>query len=96
MSKLGLDDLPNSDVDLILRAIDLNKDGRIQYKEFSRKLQRYGLRSLNAVESIAFYIIKTLRDKRMNTTDLFKLINKDDEGFATRKDFRDILENLNL
>mmetsp|Transcript_24353 Transcript_24353/g.37700 ORF Transcript_24353/g.37700 Transcript_24353/m.37700 type:complete len:260 (+) Transcript_24353:2108-2887(+) len=94
--KLGLDDLPRADLDLILRAIDLNQDGRVQYREFERKLQRYGLKPLSAVESIAYEILKKLRPKKFTVHDLFRIINKDGEGLATRKDLREILETLGL
>ena len=86
-SKLGLDDLSTREVDTLIHSIDVDGDGKIQYKEFARKLQRCGYRHLNAEETLAFNIIKTLRKLNMEKSELFKFINKDGEGLVTRKDF---------
>ena len=91
LTKMGLDDLSDREVDMVTRSFDLDGDGSIQYKEFARKLERCGLRSLSAEETLVFNIIRTLRRLNMSNADLFKFINKDGEGTVTRKDFRDML-----
>ena len=94
--KMGLDDLSNAELDVLMRSIDVDGDGRVQYREFTRKLQRCGLRSLSAQEMLVFSIIKTLKRLNKSKSDLFALINKDGEGLVTRKDFRDMLNALNM
>lgn len=79
-----------------MSAIDVDGDGNIQYKEFTRKLQRCGLKSLSAQEMLVFNIIKTLKRLNMSKSDLFKFINKDGEGLVTRKDFKDILSTVKM
>lgn len=96
LGQLGLGDLSNNDVDVLMGAIDVDGDGRIQYSEFARKLQRCGLKSLSAQEMLVFNIVKTLRSLSMTRADLFKLINKDGEGLVTRMDFRDALSSLKM
>ena len=93
---MGLGDLTNAEVDMVMRSIDVDGDGSIQYKEFTRKLQRCGLRSLSAQEMLVFNIIKTLKRLNKSKSDLFALINKDGEGLVTRKDFKDMLNALNM
>lgn len=83
-------------MDLLMNAIDIDGDGNIQYKEFTRKLQRCGLKSLSAQEMLVFNIIKTLKRLNMSKSDLFKFINKDGEGLVTRKDFKDILSTVKM
>jgi len=97
LTKMGLDDLSDREVDMLTRSFDLDGDGSIQYKEFARKLERCGLRSLSTEEMLVFNIIKTLKRLNMTKADLFKFINKDGEGTVTRKDFADmLLSSLNL
>lgn len=91
-----MDDLSEKEIDVLMRSIDIDGDGSIQYKEFTRKLQRCGLRSLSAQEMLVFNIIKTLKRLNKSKSDLFALINKDGGGLVTRKDFKDMLNALNM
>jgi Ca2+-binding EF-hand superfamily protein len=66
----------------------------VQYREFSRKLERHGLKRLSAEEMLVIQIVKTLRDMRMDKSELFRVINKDGEGLMTRQDMKDALMAL--
>jgi Ca2+-binding EF-hand superfamily protein len=78
----------------LIKAIDLNNDGAIQYKEFERKLKRCGLRTLSKQELLMGNIVKVLRKTNRRPEDLFDIINKDGSGFASKQDFKDMLSNL--
>lgn len=88
--------LTGGDVAALIKAIDLDGDGSIQYTEFERKLQRSGLRTLTKQELLMQTIIKGLRATGRDSSALFGLINKDGSGYASRQDFRDMLTALNL
>jgi hypothetical protein len=65
----------------------MDKNGQIEYKEFSRKLQRCGLKQLTQQERIMLNIIRSLNKLKLSKTDLFDFINKDRDGIVSRRDF---------
>jgi Ca2+-binding EF-hand superfamily protein len=77
-----------------MKSVDLDGDQRIQYREFTRKLERHGLKNLTPEENLVFNIVRILRRVGMLKSDLFRFINKDGEGLITRKDMRDFLKSI--
>jgi len=96
MEKLGLGDLANNEIDAILRTVDLDGDGQINYNEFSRKLARYGLRQLSDEETLVYKIIDAMKRINMRPEELFKFMNKEGDGILTRKDLREYLVTLKM
>jgi hypothetical protein len=81
---LRIDNLTDNDVELLLDSIDLDHSGEIDYKEFSRKLQRCGLRVVSNENRLMREIITSLKSLNLQTADLFNFINKEASGFVTR------------
>lgn len=93
---MGLGDLAQNEIEAVLRSVDLDGDGQINYNEFARKLARYGLRQLTEEETLAYKIIDTMRKLGMKPEELFRYMNKEGDGILTRKDLREFLVNLKM
>ena len=76
--------LTPKDIDVIIKAIDLDGDGRIQFREFERKLKRSGMRSLNKQEQLMDNIVKVLAKTGKTSEQFFGYIDKLGSGYATR------------
>lgn len=97
LDKMRISDLTHDDIDILMSSIDVDSDGYVQYKEFVRKLSRYGVRSRTTDEQIIYLILEGLRKSRVkNFSEAFDLIDKKGEGTITRDDFKDIFKSLNL
>jgi hypothetical protein len=83
ISQMGMS-LSHNDVNSLIKAIDIDGDNKIQYREFERKLKRCGLRSLTKQEHLMHNIVKGLKETAKKAHDLFGFINKDGSGFASR------------
>lgn len=77
--------------------MDVDSDGYINYKEFTKKLDRHGVRSRTSEEQIIFLIIEGLkRSKITSLSDAFEIIDKEQKGNISKEDFKDVFRNLNL
>lgn len=62
LEDMGFDELSNKDIQILIDQMDRNKNGLIEYKEFSFMLQREGLKNRSLEESMVFNIIKTMKN----------------------------------
>lgn len=62
---MGFDDMSHKDLDILMKSIDTDENGLIEYKEFKFLLQRCGLKSRSIEETIVYNIIRTIQNKRI-------------------------------
>lgn len=94
---LKIYDLSAQELDVLWESFDADRSGSIDYKEFVRKLERYGVRSRSREETIIYQMIDAVqRSKVKSLNGLFELIDKSGRGFISRDDFSDIFQSLNL
>jgi Ca2+-binding EF-hand superfamily protein len=97
LAQMKLTDLTSKECDILWDSLDTDKNGAVEYKEFCRKLERYGVRNRTKEEIIIYQIIEAVnRSKVQSMGDLFELIDRDGRGIISREDFKDIFENLGL
>ena len=95
MLKIG--DMSQSDFEILWKSMDVDSDGSVNYKEFTRKLDRHGVRSRSSEEQIIFLIIEGLKKSKINSlSDAFEIIDKENKASISREDFKDLFKNLNL
>lgn len=94
---LKIYDLSAQELDVLWNSFDADRSGTINYREFSRKLERYGVRNRSREETIIYQMIDAVqRSKVKSLNGLFELIDKSGRGFISRDDFSDIFQSLNL
>jgi len=93
---MGLGDLTNQEFETVMSGLDKDSDGRVSYKEFSRKLQACGYHKMTRQEELIMHIVNKLRKLRTSKSELFDFIQKDGEGLITRKDLKDVITTLEL
>lgn len=97
LAQMKLTDLTSKECDILWDSLDTDKNGAVEYKEFCRKLERYGVRNRTKEEIVIYQIIEAVnRTKVQSMGDLFELIDRDGRGIISREDFKDIFENLGL
>lgn len=97
LEMLKIYDLTAQELDVLWSSFDSDRSGSINYKEFSRKLERYGVRNRSREETIIYQMIDAVqRSKVKSLNGLFELIDKSGRGFISRDDFSDIFQSLNL
>lgn len=85
LAMMKLHDLSTQEIDVVWDALDVDKSGQIDYKEFSRKLEHYGVRNRSREEMIITQMIDAVsRSKVKNLSNLFELIDKTGRGFIDR------------
>ncbi len=94
---LKVTDLSNQEIDILMSSLDTSGDGYVSYQEFVHKLSRHGIRSRTTEEQIIYLISEALkRSKVKSLLDAFTLIDKEQRGYISKDDFRDIFKNLGL
>ena len=94
---MHLSDLTQKEFDILWDSLDADKGGTVDYREFARKLERYGVRNRTKEEIIIYQIIEAVnRSNVKSMSNLFELIDKNGRGIISREDFRDIFQSLNL
>lgn len=97
LAQMKLTDLTSKECDILWDSLDTDKNGAVEYKEFCRKLERYGVRNRTKEEIVIYQIIEAVnRSNVKSMSDLFELIDKSGRGIISREDFRDIFQSLNL
>lgn len=94
LEDLGVDELSNRDIQMLMDQMDKNKNGLIEYKEFSFMLEREGLKNRSVEESMVFNIIKTMKNLKRQKSFIFELIDKRGQGYITKQDFKEFLDQL--
>ena len=59
--KLRLYDITPEEIDVLWRNIDVDNSGDIDYREFVRKLERYGLRNIGREENILYQLATVIK-----------------------------------
>ena len=97
LEMLKVSDLSNAEIDILMNSLDTSGDGSISYQEFIHKLSRHGIRSRSTEEQIIYLIIEALkRSKIKSLSEAFSLIDKEQRGFISKEDFKDIFSNLGI
>lgn len=84
LEDIGMEELSNRDIQMLIDQMDKNKNGLIEHKEFSFMLQREGLKSRSLEESMVFNIIKTMKSLKRQKSYIFELIDKKGQGYITK------------
>ena len=97
LAQMKLTDLTSKECDILWDSLDTDKNGAVEYKEFCRKLERYGVRNRTKEEIIIYQIIEAVNRSNIRSMgDLFAVIDRGGRGIISREDFKDIFENLGL
>ena len=84
LENMGMDEMSNRDLQMLMGQMDQDKNGLIEYKEFSFMLQREGLKGRSLEESMVFNIIKTMKKLKRHKAYIFELIDKRGQGYITK------------
>jgi Ca2+-binding EF-hand superfamily protein len=97
LRKLRITDLSQMQVDALWNSLDSDHSGAIDYREFVRKLERYGVKSRAPHEDIIYQMIEAAHKARIKSmADFFKVIDAEGTGLVTRQNFKDIFNSLQL
>jgi len=77
-------EITRGEYELLWSALDADRSGDIDYKEFVRKLQRYGLRNIGREENILYTFAKTMKKANMKISEMFQMFDKQNRGYITR------------
>lgn len=87
--------MTNKEIDIIFKAIDADDSGTIDVKEFSRKLEHYGVKTRSREEVIIYQMIEAVNRSKINKlSELFEIMDKHGTGYITREDFADVFKRL--
>ena len=53
-------DLTDREMNMIWQSLDANNSGNVDYKEFVRKLEQYGVKNLGRNENILYQLAKAM------------------------------------
>jgi Ca2+-binding EF-hand superfamily protein len=65
-------DLSGQEIDVIWEALDIDKSGTVEFSEFNRKLEMYGVRTRSKEEVILSQIIEAASRKMSSLSELFE------------------------
>ena len=91
LDKMGIADLKPKEKEILLRSIDADNDGAINYREFCRKWGRYGVKSRSKEDEIVFILDDTLKRSNLDLSTIFDVMDKNGKGVITKEDFKDTL-----
>lgn len=95
LDNLGVKLSPN-ELDSILRSIDSDRDSGVNYAEFSRKLERFGMTSESEEQQILHTIYESIRRLNYTLHDVFMIFDSDGDGSINRKEFVDCFHKFGL
>ena len=94
MDKMRVIDLTDRELKMIWASLDANQSGNVDYREFVRKLEQYGVKNLGRNENILYQLAKAMQRQKIQMSDFFEMIDKHKRGYITREDFKDMFSNL--
>lgn len=97
LERMGINDMSETEKDVIFASLDTNASGGVSHCEFSRKLERFGVRTRSKEELIILSMIEAAQ--RANVTDLstlFEMIDKHKRGYISREDFIDLFNSMEI
>lgn len=95
MNNMGIK-LVNPEIDSILRSIDSDGDGGIDYREFIKKLQIYGAQSVSEEQQILNTIYESITKLGYSLHEVFQIFDRDSDGLINRQDLMDSFNNFGL
>lgn len=95
LDNLGVKLSPN-ELDNVLRSIDSDRDTGVNYAEFSRKLERFGMTSESEEQQILQTIYESIRRLNYTLHDVFMIFDSDGNGTISRKEFIDCFHKFGL
>jgi Ca2+-binding EF-hand superfamily protein len=93
LDKMGISDLNAKEREILLRSVDADLDGTIDYREFCRKCKREGVNSRSREDEIVYIIDQTLQKNGLELSTMFEMMDKNGKGVITKEDFKDTLIN---
>ena len=92
--KMRLYDMSHQEMSRLYDSLDGNSDGKVDYREFVRKLQQYGVRNLGRDEFILYQLAKTMQKINMSMADFFSMVDKQERGYISREDFIETFNHI--
>jgi len=92
--KLRVYDLTPREIEIMYNSLDTDGSNAIDYKEFMRKLERYGVKNMGREEHILYQLAKTMHKVNMDMAKFFEMIDKHGRGYISKEDFKDLFSNL--
>ena len=87
----GGDRFSQNEIDILWDALDVSNDENISLREFTLKLERFGLKSHTKEEHIIYQLIEAVqRSKLRDLSEFFSVIDKSGRGYITREDFQEM------
>ena len=96
IEKMGVNDLNPKEKETLLKSIDADMDGRIDFREFWRKWGRFGVKSRSREDEIVYIIDDTLKKHDLDLATMFDVMDKRGKGVITKEDFKDTLWNSRI
>ena len=93
LEKMGIGELNPKEKEVLLKSVDADMNGTIDYREFWRKCGRFGVISRSKEDEIVFIIDDTLRKHDLDISAMFEIMDKKGKGVITKEDFKDTLVN---
>jgi len=87
-------DLKGSDIDVLMRSIDRDNDGNIQYVEFLKKLNRVGVKNRTAEEEAILTISQAIKSAGVTFQEAFAYMDTSGDGNLSPAEFREALRNM--
>ena len=82
---LKIYDLTVQEIDVVWDALDVDKSGSIDYKEFARKLEHYGVRNRSKEEILITSMVEAVqRSSVKSLSNLFEIIDTTGRGYIDR------------
>lgn len=94
--KLRIYDMTTKEFEILWESLDADHSGTIDYKEFVRKLEQYGVKNLSKEEFILLQMIKACHKSNISMAQFFDMFDKKGRGYFSREDFKDIFNILDL
>ena len=92
--KLRVQDITNREFEILWSSLDTDQSGSVDYHEFVRKLEQYGVKNLSKEEFILYQLAKAAARAKMTMASLFEMIDKKGRGYISKQDFKDIFDSL--
>ena len=81
---------------ILFNAIDVDMSGKIDYREFSRKLEKFGAINMSKEEDILYQLVKAVPKFGINLEQFFKFVDQEGRGVITTLEFRNLFEVCKL
>jgi Ca2+-binding EF-hand superfamily protein len=89
LDQMRVNELTAKEIDILISSMDIDQDNCIKYKEFVRRLGRYGVKSITSEEQIIYVLNEAIRKSGMNLSETFEIIDKEGDGVISKEDFRE-------